>query len=326
MEVLNMSRTQCLHAALKRFKTVSVITALAAVLAAADALGLADPKAVADQRPAPSDTPRPERASKTDGEVLDPIGVITAACHPMKNLGHAFDLDDVKTLSQDPGNLVIVAHGIAPDLPGFDRFLVHEEHVPVFVSKTQPVGDLSKDQVFKVIQGEITDWKQLGGKPGRINLYLHGGELQKEKLESIVSHDGGDAEKIKDAGAKLEPTYQSLAAAADKDPNAFCVGLQSLKQGQLKPIKLQGVAPLKPDAGDDYPLKAPVYVFVRKDDARAKAVEQAFLNAVEEREALAAAGKNLADPSPQDTGQGAPAAAAAAPPDEKPPKPAAEPD
>ncbi len=43
--------------------------------------------------------------------------------------------------------------------------------VSVIVNSENAVADLTKDQVKKIYIGEITDWSEVGGEPGRINLY-----------------------------------------------------------------------------------------------------------------------------------------------------------
>ncbi len=43
--------------------------------------------------------------------------------------------------------------------------------VVVFVSPQNPIKSLSLEQIAKVFAGEIKDWSQLGGNPGKINLY-----------------------------------------------------------------------------------------------------------------------------------------------------------
>ena len=41
----------------------------------------------------------------------------------------------------------------------------------LFVSPTNPVGELTLDQISKIFAGQITDWSQVGRAPGEIKLY-----------------------------------------------------------------------------------------------------------------------------------------------------------
>jgi phosphate transport system substrate-binding protein len=75
---------------------------------------------------------------------------IGASSRPMK-------ADEAKTLA-DAG-LVPQAHVVALD------------GILVFVSPSNPIGELTLDQIAKIFAGEITDWAQLGRAPGEIKLY-----------------------------------------------------------------------------------------------------------------------------------------------------------
>jgi phosphate transport system substrate-binding protein len=41
----------------------------------------------------------------------------------------------------------------------------------IYVNKDNPISELSLEQAGKIFMGEITDWKDVGGKPGKIVLY-----------------------------------------------------------------------------------------------------------------------------------------------------------
>jgi phosphate transport system substrate-binding protein len=41
----------------------------------------------------------------------------------------------------------------------------------IYVNKDNPITSLTLEQAGKIFKGEITDWKDVGGKPGRIVLY-----------------------------------------------------------------------------------------------------------------------------------------------------------
>ncbi|MBV8900473.1 MAG: substrate-binding domain-containing protein, partial [Verrucomicrobia bacterium] len=46
--------------------------------------------------------------------------------------------------------------------------------IVVLVHKSNPVNALDKEQLADIFSGKITDWSQIGGKPGGINLYAMG--------------------------------------------------------------------------------------------------------------------------------------------------------
>lgn len=70
------------------------------------------------------------------------------------------------------------------NLPGEDRSELHANLHPVawdalvlITHKNNPVKNLNSDQVRDIYLGKITDWKQLGGKPGPIHLYVRRGKI-----------------------------------------------------------------------------------------------------------------------------------------------------
>ena len=69
-------------------------------------------------------------------------------------------------------------------LPGEDRSELHANLHPVawdalvlITHKNNPVKNLNSDQVRDIYLGKITDWKQLGGKPGPLHLYIRRGKI-----------------------------------------------------------------------------------------------------------------------------------------------------
>ena len=43
--------------------------------------------------------------------------------------------------------------------------------IAVFVNQSNPINALTKEQIAKIFSGEITDWSEVGGHPGAINLH-----------------------------------------------------------------------------------------------------------------------------------------------------------
>jgi phosphate transport system substrate-binding protein len=90
----------------------------------------------------------------------------------------------------------------------------------VFVNKTNPVRQLSIDQVAGIYTGKITNWKDVGGKPAQIVLY--GRENSSGTYEYFKEHVLNKA----DFAPRVQ-TLQGTAAvinAVSKDPNAIGYG------------------------------------------------------------------------------------------------------
>ncbi len=65
--------------------------------------------------------------------------------------------------------------------------IIARDGVAVIVHKEQGINGLTLEQVAKVFAGEITDWKDIGGRPGRINVYAREeGSGTRDCFDSLV--------------------------------------------------------------------------------------------------------------------------------------------
>lgn len=58
-------------------------------------------------------------------------------------------------------------HSNEGDLAGH---MIARDGVAILVHKSNPIASLSKEQILSIYTGKVTDWKQLGGKEGRITV------------------------------------------------------------------------------------------------------------------------------------------------------------
>ncbi len=131
------------------------------------------------------------------------------------------------------------------------------------VNKKNPVTDISLDQVKGVYNGDITNWKELGGNDAPINLIVRASaisgvaymarELIFNNPDMIFS---SNAKKVKNSGR--------LEVAISKDPDAIGVtGISSAKKrlNVLNVLKLDGVYPGKENiAQGTYKYFRPLYL------------------------------------------------------------------
>jgi phosphate transport system substrate-binding protein len=91
--------------------------------------------------------------------------------------------------------------------------------VVVFVSPQNPIKSLSLDQIAKIFAGEIMDWGQVGGAPGKIDLYARDAKSG--------TFDTFDNLVLKPRSVKISPDakrYESSADLSDetaRDPNGI---------------------------------------------------------------------------------------------------------
>ncbi len=125
-----------------------------------------------------------------------------------------------------------------------------------------PLGNVSVDDLAKIISGEIKNWRRLGGADMPINLYLHDDPLagvDYALLQILFGHldvETGHAKSLADG--------VSGAQAVSQDPAGIAfLGLQSVKDSAVKVLMLNGIkADISTLKSGDYPLFRPLYLVV----------------------------------------------------------------
>ena len=131
----------------------------------------------------------------------------------------------------------------------------------IYINKENSVTSLSLDQVGKIFLGEVTDWKDVGGKPGRIVLY--GRENSSGTYVYFKEHVLADKD--------FPPAYQALPGtgavvdAVAKDKSAIGYG----GIGYAKDIRTLNIAkdpkgsPVEPSMANvlngSYPISRQLY-------------------------------------------------------------------
>jgi phosphate transport system substrate-binding protein len=133
--------------------------------------------------------------------------------------------------------------------------------IAVIVNKRNPVFRMSRDEIRKVFSGEISDWAQLGGKAGRINIYARDDKSGTwDTFKGIVLGKKGLAAKA----GRYEDSVQ-LSGDVSKDINAIgFIGLPYVLDAKAVAVS-DGGAPVPPDrfsiATEDYPLSRRLFFY-----------------------------------------------------------------
>jgi len=233
---------------------------------------------VAPVPPSPAPAPAPA-APKTDS--------LTTSCYPVPfnvpDVNHAFNEREFQKSLDNPKINVVIVHG---DIKvetlnkeerdylssNFRRELLHVEDVPIFLYESNNCNNISKADLANILSGEITRWEQLGCSQGRIQIYLHGGELQRKSAKNIFKTLDVQPGKLAETAPKYLNTYKELAAVSARDTNALVIGLRNLQTVGLKVVSIEGI-PIRSEA---YPIRLPVYLYTRNgaSDTRSFVIEQ----------------------------------------------------
>lgn len=148
--------------------------------------------------------------------------------------------------------------------------------IAVIVNPGNEVEDLSVEQVMKIYSGEITNWKEVGGKDGNINVVSREGASGTrsafEELTGLSDHETGlrqDATVVEGNG-----TAQTTVAG---DENAIAYVSFSFIDETVKALTIEGAAANADEIkAGKYPLSRPFLLAYKKENLTPQA--QAFLD------------------------------------------------
>jgi len=190
---------------------------------------------------------------------------------------------------EEMGNQGLVASGAAKD------------GIVVAVHESNPVGNLSTEQVRDVFQGRITNWKQVGGKDAQIASYAYvmcpqREEVMRQFLVGVRDYKKGvmgiDNDKLAKSVNRVKPGPE-VAKQVSGDSNG--IGITSTAYAPVsgvKFIKLDGIAPTQKTIADDtYPVSRHLYIVTKGYPSGATKQYIEFLRSPEGQSLLAKEGR-----------------------------------
>jgi phosphate transport system substrate-binding protein len=153
----------------------------------------------------------------------------------------------------------------------------------VIVHKHNPVDDISMRQLKDLYNGQITNWKQLGGSDQPVDLLIRKGKISGvgRTLRELVFHDV-DKDFV---STHVFPSSGPLEKATEKNVNAIAVtGISSALRRDVKILKLEGKDPTYDTVRTgEYLLYRPLYIAFNLANARYPEVKR-FIDFVHTRE------------------------------------------
>jgi len=158
------------------------------------------------------------------------------------------------------------AAGAAPLVRTEIEQVVALDAVIVVVNKQNPVGHLSLCQIAGIFAGRIRNWRELGGRPGAINLQVRLGPSGTfETFQTLV---------LKACRVELARTiafshgsYAALLAAVAADDTSIGFPPEALVTTDVKALRLRGGCGIEQTADafsiktEDYPLARRLFIF-----------------------------------------------------------------
>lgn len=133
-----------------------------------------------------------------------------------------------------------------------------------FVHPSNPVSNITYEQLQKIYVGEITNWKQLGGKDAPLDLYVRRGKMSGvgRTLRELVFANYDQEFKATYVVKSSGPVEKGV----EENVNGIGVsGISSVKKRNVKMLDLDGKAPSYENIKDgQYTLYRPLYLVIKK--------------------------------------------------------------
>lgn len=155
---------------------------------------------------------------------------------------------------------------------GLTAITVGLDGIAIIVNNNNPVADLSLEQIKGLASGEITNWKEVGGKDAPVVMIgREAGSGTRDGFESIVG--------VKDTSKYAQELTATGAVIAAVASNENAIGYASLSSVDttVKAITVEGVAASEETVQDgSYKVQRP-FNFVLKEGAEQSEAVKAFL-------------------------------------------------
>ena len=152
----------------------------------------------------------------------------------------------------------------------------------VGVNTTNTIKALTKDQVAKIFTGQITDWKDVGGTPGKIRVLLR--EPESSTRSAFESYFFGSAKPVYSKDAievfQIDETLKALTSFKDSI-GMMTMNAKAFSTADVRLLTIDNIAATRDTlANGTYPIRRPLYFVSHTDPAKVKPTVKAFLDFV----------------------------------------------
>lgn len=136
------------------------------------------------------------------------------------------------------------------------------------VHKSNPVKNISINDVKGIYAGRITNWKQLGGNNEAIKVFIARTTRSLQGIEASLRDMVLDGKSpVEGPNIKLVPTCGMVEQTVEKTPDGFAVsGFTSARKRSVKMLKVDGISPTKENIiKNRYKLRRPLFLVVPKN-------------------------------------------------------------
>ncbi len=162
---------------------------------------------------------------------------------------------------------------------GLTQIPLGQDGIVIAVNTENSVDGVTSEQLKDIFSGKITNWKEVGGSDGKINVIRReDGSGTLDAFESIVM---GKDTKIK-SDAVVQSSTEAVKQSVKTDENAIGFVSYAHMSSDVKALKIDGVSPSDDTIADgSYKLQRPFLFLVKGTSNQAT---QDFLNFVNSSE------------------------------------------
>ncbi len=153
---------------------------------------------------------------------------------------------------------------------------IGKDSVAIVVHPSNPVSELTMEQVSKIFSGEITNWKEVGGADEGIRVITREeGSGTREVFEKFVMKP---SEKEIAGKASVKPSNGEVRATVSGDENSIGYISLGYVDPSVKAVKIDGVeATVENVLSDKYPIVRTLYLITKGEPGE---LEKAFIDFV----------------------------------------------
>lgn len=152
----------------------------------------------------------------------------------------------------------------------------------VAVAASNPIKSLTKDQVAKIFSGAITDWKDVGGTPGKIRVLIR--ESGAATRSAFEAYFFGSAKAVYASNAVEVTTIDQTVAAINSFKESIgmvTMNATTFGNSTVAFVTVDGVAASRDNLNSGkYQVRRPLYFVYPADATKIKPAIKAFLDFV----------------------------------------------
>jgi phosphate transport system substrate-binding protein len=150
--------------------------------------------------------------------------------------------------------------------PALQKFLLCRDGIAIIVSPSNPVTDLTKQQIVDIFSGKITNWKDAGGQDKSIHVVAReeGSGTRTAFQELVMGKDAAGKDVIIVKNAILQNSSGAIMQTVAGDAQAISFDSFGYVDKTVKALSIGGVAATSDNAKTGkYPIIRPLYFLTK---------------------------------------------------------------